>query len=91
MKITLKSGRTVDTPDIRISTNRKCINDSKKADKWMIDRAKEDYPECWENSIIRLFLEDMAPGKLTPSDHDMLMGLLLPDDASKHIFRLVKD
>jgi len=91
MKITLRSGRIVDTPNIRITTNRKCMNDSKKADKWMIDLAKKEYPLCWENEIICLFLDGMIPGKLTPAEHDMLFDLLLPDGASQYIFQLIKE
>ena len=91
MKITLRSGRIVDTPNIRFSSNRKIINDSKKADKWMIDLAKEEYPDCWKNSIICLFLEGMIPGKLTPAEHDMLFDLLLPDGASQYIFEVIKE
>ena len=86
MQITTKKGRIVNTPSIRLETERKCKNDSLKADKWLLDTVREDYKD---DAWITLLLEDMYPGRLTVSDKDILMDLLLPDGASKYIYELV--
>ena len=88
MQITTKSGRIVDTPDIRISTERKCRSDVRKADRWLLMQTKI---ECENNDWVMFFLNNMDAEHLTTSDKDLLNILLLPDGASEYIYELVKE
>ena len=87
MKITTKKGTIVNTPSIRLETNRKCLNDSKKANKWLLETVKKDYED---DEWISLQLNFMDIKNLSPSDKDILMDLLLPEGTSPYIFELIE-
>jgi len=87
VKITTKKGTIVNTPSIRLETNRKCLNDSKKANKWLLETVKKDYED---DEWISLQLNFMDIKNLSPSDKDILMDLLLPEGTSPYIFELIE-
>jgi hypothetical protein len=87
MKITTKSGRIVDTPDIRVSTPTKFLNDTKKANAWILEECKREYKDDdW--TMVTLNCMDLK--NLSKCDISVLYMLLLPDGASDKIFMAVE-
>lgn len=87
MKITTRSGRTIDTPNIRLKSDRIAKKDSKAADLWLYEQAKI---ECAGNDYHTIILNSTNPARLSDSDKDTLFDLLLPDEASRYIFELTQ-
>ena len=102
MQITTKSGRILDSPNIRVSTNRKCIIDLKKINYWMVERAKEEYPLPTDKGFIKLdwayfdndykrnIIDNINPNNMSQSDMDTLFDLLLAEEHTEYIFELIE-
>ena len=88
MLITTRFGRSIETPSIRLSTNRKCVKDSKVCDVWLLEETKKEYQT--RSDYVMVILNGMNPLRLTASDKDTLNDLLLPDGASEYIYELIE-
>lgn len=69
-RISTLTGRQIPVPPrIRVETNRKCINDLKKHDAWLIEQVREEALSRGDDYNL-LWINRMKPGDISPSDKD---------------------
>lgn len=69
-RISTLTGRQIPVPPhIRVETTRKCINDLKKHDVWLIEQVRDEARSRSDDYNL-LWINRMKPGELSPSDKD---------------------